>query len=408
MASTPRSPGGDFAPSPRPGVAGPGANAMGGDGDDAAWLAGASPAIEAFRRDLARLSASDVSVLLEGESGSGKNLAARALHRASARSSGPLVEVDLSSLTPTLIEAELFGHEAGAFTGAHARRVGRFQRAEGGTIVLDGVERLPEALQGKLLRVLQERVVEPLGAERASPVDVRVVATSGTDLHERVRARRFREDLFYRLAVVRFRVPALRERAADLPEIVHGLVRRIATRARVAPRPVSHDAWARLRAHAWPGNLRELENALERVLVLGDSSASGAAAASAANSNSHTGPNASSTSSSSREVRPEEFDFLSESVAGADARLAREALAHGITWPRIEAALLDEAMRESRGNLTAAARLLGITRRSFEVRYGRRQRADESAGEGADDSAPRGDEVGGDDTSGPDHGGART
>jgi DNA-binding NtrC family response regulator len=309
------------------------------------WLAGDSSARAELLAGLARVAASDVSVLIEGESGSGKNLAARWLHEHSPRAARPLVEVDLSALTPTLIEAELFGHEAGAFSGATSARVGRFVRAERGTLVLDGIERLAENLQVKLLRVLQERVVEPLGAERALPVDVRILATSAAPLGERVRARKFREDLYYRLAVVRIALPALRSRANDVPHIARGLIERAAVRASVARRELSAPAAARLAAHAWPGNLRELENAVERVLVLAGSGSEPIAAA--------------------------EFDFLAESVAGVPERLAREALAHGVTLERLELALFDEAVRETRGNVTAAARLVGLTRRAFDLRHER-------------------------------------
>jgi two-component system response regulator HydG len=306
------------------------------------WLAGDSPARAALVGELSRVALSDVSVLIEGESGSGKNLAARWLHEHSGRRSGPLVEVDLSALTPTLIEAELFGHVAGAFTGAASARVGRFVRAHGGTLVLDGVERLAESLQGKLLRVLQERLVEPLGAEAGVPVDVRILATSSTPLTERMRARKFREDLYYRLAVVRLEMPPLRRRASDIPGIAEGLIARAAERASVERRDLGPAAAARLVAHAWPGNLRELENAIERVLVLAGGGR---------------GP-----------IEAAEFDFIDESVAGVPERLAREALAHGVSLERFEKALLGEAVRETRGNVTAAARLVGLTRRAFDLR----------------------------------------
>ncbi|MBL8860033.1 MAG: sigma-54-dependent Fis family transcriptional regulator [Planctomycetes bacterium] len=309
------------------------------------WLAGESPALVAFLRELQRVGASDVSVLIEGESGAGKNLTARALHERSARAGGPLVEVDLSALTPTLIEAELFGHTAGAFTGATRERTGRFVRAHGGTLVLDGIERLAESVQAKLLRTLQERVVEPLGSETAVPIDVRVIATSSTPLAERVAARKFREDLYYRLAVVTLVVPPLRRRAEDIPALAAVEVQRASEQAAVAPRTLTPAALKRLEAHAWPGNLREFENALLRVLVLN----AGAA-----------GP-----------IEAAEFDFLAESVAGVPERLAREALAHGVSLERFEIALMDEAVRETRGNVTAAAKLVGLTRRAFELRHGR-------------------------------------
>jgi two-component system response regulator AtoC len=331
-----------------------------------------SAVTRAFQRDLERVAASDVAVLIEGESGVGKNRAARRLHALSPRSAGPLVEVDLSALAPTLIEAELFGHEEGAFTGAARARSGRFARAQGGTLVLDGIERLPEALQGKLLRALQERVIEPLGAERPVPFDVRVVATSGADLASLARARRFREDLYYRLAVVRLVVPALRERAVELPGLAQELLAEIARRTGTKKRALSTGALERLAAHPWPGNVRELENALERVLVLGG------------------GPDGA--------IAAEELVFLDDSTAGVPERLAREALANGIDLPGFEKAMLAVALEESRGNVAAAARAVGLTRRAFDLRRGRHaqdgldEAHDESSGTTASGSGGPGEE----------------
>ena len=240
-------------------------------------MVGRSPAHLRFASGLERVAAADVTVLIQGESGSGKNLAARALHELSPRAALPFVEVDLASLAPTLIESELFGHVAGAFTGARDARRGRFERAGGGTLVLDAIEYLPNEIQAKLLRVLQERVVEPLGAEEGFPIDLRVVATSTADLATLVREGRFREDLYYRLAVVVLEVPPLRARLEDLEELSARMIATGAARLGVPERRLSAGALERLRAHAWPGNLRELENALERALVLVDGRARGAA-----------------------------------------------------------------------------------------------------------------------------------
>ena len=205
-------------------------------------ILGAAESSRSFEGEISRVAASDVTVLLEGESGSGKSVTARALHARSARSAGPLVEVPLAALAPSLIEAELFGHSEGAFTGAQRARVGRFLQAQGGTLVLDGVEGLPLELQVKLLRVLQERVVEPLGADEALPVDVRVIATSAHDLRLAVEEQRFREDLYYRLAVVVLRVPPLRSRLEDLPVLCEPLIRRVAKRVGLPPRGLSEAA----------------------------------------------------------------------------------------------------------------------------------------------------------------------
>ena len=310
----------------------------------------ASDPWSAFRRDLARVARSDATVLIEGEPGSGKTRAARDLHAAGRRAAGPYVAIDLAALAPTLIEAELFGHEEGAFTGASRARAGRIRAAHGGTLVLEGIERLPPALQGKLLRALQERSVEPLGAESPVAVDVRLVATSSADLAGEVAAGRFREDLYWRVAVVRLRVPPLRVRSAGLGPLVDELVAGLARRAGLPPRTLGEAARERLARHSWPGNVRELENALERVTVLAERDAGGQA----------------------RPVEAEELDFLGESTAGAAERIAREALAQGVGLAELDARLLELALEENRGNASAAARALGLSRRAFEYRWNRR------------------------------------
>ena len=302
-----------------------------------------SSAARSFLDELGRVAGSEASVLLEGEHGSGKSLAAEWLHRVSPRAAGPFVEVSIASLAPTLVESELFGHEIGAFTGASNARAGRFRAASGGTLVLDGIEVLAPEVQVKLLRALQERVVEPLGAERSEAIDIRVVATSARDLAAEVEAGRFREDLYFRLAIVTLRVPPLRARAEDLAGLVALLSRRVAERARVAPRPLSPGALERLAAHAWPGNVRELENSLERVMVLAPTD----------------GP---------REVQATEFDFLAEAVGGGARAVAREALGLGLSLDDFTAALLEEAIAEEGGNLSAAARRVGLSRRAFDYR----------------------------------------
>jgi DNA-binding NtrC family response regulator len=213
-------------PSPGPGPLGAGRGAA----DALADWRGPSPALEAFREALSRVGKGDATVLLGGESGTGKSRAAALLHHMGPRSAGPLVEVHLGALGTTLIESELFGHEAGAFTDARRARLGRFRQADGGTLVLDDVDLLPAASQVKLLRVLQERRVEPVGAEKDVPVDVRIVATTARDLAAEAAAGRFRQDLYWRLAVVPLEVPPLRARVEDLPGLVEVLLERTAAR----------------------------------------------------------------------------------------------------------------------------------------------------------------------------------
>jgi DNA-binding NtrC family response regulator len=246
------------------------------DSDPLAALVGAAPAMERLRRALRAAAASDATVLLAGETGTGKGVAARALHAVSPRAAGPFVHVDCAALAPSVIESELFGHERGAFTGADAARAGRLERASGGTLFLDEVAELAPALQAKLLRALQDRAFERVGGARTLALAARVVAASHVDLAVAVAAGRFRADLYYRLQVIELALPPLRDRLADLPALVEHLLAEAAERAgRSAPR-VTPEFLAALASHPWPGNLRELANLLERLLVLGAGAVLGA------------------------------------------------------------------------------------------------------------------------------------
>lgn len=311
-------------------------------------MIGTSTAIEAFRTRLAQVAASNATVLLRGESGVGKGLAARRLHAWSPRAQAPLIEVSLAALAPSLIEGELFGHVPGAFTGAVRARTGRFRQAHTGTIVLDDVDTLPNEVQVKLLRILQERTVEPVGDESGVAVDVRVVATTQADLRAAVEAGRFRRDLYYRLAVIELELPPLRARLDDLPAMAAEIVSSLAASRSLADRPLSASALERLATYAWPGNVRELENALERALVLCGARAEPGAP-----------------------LEARDFEFLGEDLAGVREEIAARALAAGLTLAEIEQALLAQALREQRGNVAAAARALGLTRRAAEYRLAR-------------------------------------
>jgi two-component system NtrC family response regulator len=216
----------------------------------------------------ARAAGSRATVLLRGESGTGKELLARAIHHASPRASGPWVAVNLAALPDTLLESELFGHERGAFTGADRERRGRFELADGGTLFLDEVGDLPPATQVKLLRALQEQTFERLGGTRTLRADVRVVAATHRDLPALVHAGGFRADLYYRLAVVTITLPPLRDRREDIPHLVDTFLRRFSTEAGGAPRTLSREAMDRLMKYGYPGNVRELENLLQRAVVL--------------------------------------------------------------------------------------------------------------------------------------------
>jgi len=218
-----------------------------------------------------RVAASDATVLLEGESGSGKEILARFIHRSSERSGGPFVAVNCAAIPDTLLEAALFGFERGAYTGATHSQAGKFEQAGGGTILLDEVGDMPLALQAKLLRVLQEREVERLGGARARTIDVRVIAASNRSLADAVAAGDFREDLYYRLAVFPLAVPALRERRGDILPLALASIARHARAGRAVR--LSAEACMRLQTHSWPGNVRELDNIIQRALVLAEGDA---------------------------------------------------------------------------------------------------------------------------------------
>ena len=232
-------------------------------------LVGAAPASRAAFALLERAAAGDATVLLSGETGTGKEAAAHAVHEASARAARPFVVVDCASIPPELLESELFGHARGAFTGAVVDRTGAFAAADGGTIFLDEIGELPLALQPKLLRALEAREVKPIGRTDYVPIDVRVVAATHRDLAAEVGAGRFRADLYYRLAVIAVRIPALRDRLDDLPLVVVALLDELGVAGEPAAVVRAPAALAGLARHAWPGNVRELRNHLERAIGMG-------------------------------------------------------------------------------------------------------------------------------------------
>jgi len=220
---------------------------------------------------LKRVAPTDSTVLIEGESGTGKELAARALYRNSPRAGKPFVAISCSAIPETLLESDLFGHERGAFTGAASLKKGRLEVADGGVVFLDEVGELAPALQVKLLRVLQEREFERVGGIHPIKVDIRLISATNCNLEQAVSEGRFRQDLYYRLAVLKITMPTLRDRREDIPLLVRHFVQKHAKRCKVKPRPISREALACLVNYDWPGNVRELENAVERALVIGSS-----------------------------------------------------------------------------------------------------------------------------------------
>jgi DNA-binding NtrC family response regulator len=250
-------------------------SALAGGPPDAGGLAGSFERMVGRHPEMARIyqlitqiASTPTTVLITGESGTGKELVARAIHARSERRGQPFVAVNVAAIPETLVESELFGHEKGAFTGAHAKKLGRFELAHGGTVFLDEIGTLRLDLQAKLLRVLQEREIERLGGIRPVPVDVRILAATNVNLRSAVRARAFREDLYYRLNVVPIHVPPLRERREDIPTLVEYFVRKIARECNRDVRAVSAGALEVLTRYDWPGNVRELENVLHRAVVL--------------------------------------------------------------------------------------------------------------------------------------------
>jgi formate hydrogenlyase transcriptional activator len=215
-----------------------------------------------------QVAATDATVLVTGETGTGKELIARAIHRRSARARGPLVKVNCAAIPPTLLASELFGHERGAFSGAVERRKGRFEQAHGGTLFLDEIGELPQEMQVLLLRVLQEREFERLGGTQTLQVDVRLVAATNRDLAEDVRGGRFRSDLYYRLNVFPVHVPPLRDRAEDIPPLVAHFAEKYGERFGRKISRIDRNTMDVLQAHRWPGNVRELENTIERAVIL--------------------------------------------------------------------------------------------------------------------------------------------
>jgi transcriptional regulator with GAF, ATPase, and Fis domain len=233
-------------------------------------LIGSSPAMVSLRNSVERVAATELTVLLLGENGTGKDVVSRCLHQLSCRRDGPMVAVNCAALPETLLESELFGHEKGAFTDAGQRRSGKFEAADGGTLLLDEIGDMSLAGQAKLLRVLEERVVTPLGGNRCIPVDVRLVAATNQNLLELVKQKRFREDLYFRLSVVTLELPPLRDRQRDVLELARHFLESYSAQRGQPPPQLQPSAERALLEHAWPGNVRELRNVIERLVFLRD------------------------------------------------------------------------------------------------------------------------------------------
>ena len=236
--------------------------------DDERPMVTRDPSMEHMLKLVEQVAPSDASILITGESGVGKEVMARFLHKKSRRADRPFISVNCAAIPENLLESELFGHEKGAFTGALARRIGKFEEANGGTLLLDEISEMDVRLQAKLLRAIQEREIDRVGGSKPVKVDIRILATSNRDLAQAVRQGTFREDLLYRLNVVNLRIPALRERPGDILALAEHFAKKYAAANGVPERPISAEARRRLLSHRWPGNVRELENSLHRAVLL--------------------------------------------------------------------------------------------------------------------------------------------
>jgi len=309
-------------------------------------IIGDSPALRLAMTAIDRAANSDTTVLLEGESGTGKELCARALHDRSPRSAGPFVAINCAAIPDTLLEAELFGYERGAFTGANQRKLGRFELAQRGTLFLDEIGEMPMTVQAKMLRAIETHKIERLGGGASIQLDVRIVAATNRGLRQAVAARQFREDLYFRLSVFPVEVPALRDRREDIPKLAHHFVERVC-RDVGKKMTLSPEAVAELMVHSWPGNIRELQNAIERAVILADGDTLLPRHLSL-----------SPVPKSGSSIDPWERIDLSGSLAEATARTVAET----------ERRKIQQALHEAGGDRGRAADLLQINYKALEVK----------------------------------------
>jgi DNA-binding NtrC family response regulator len=300
-------------------------------------IVGKSPAMREIFETIRRLSGSAVTVLVTGESGTGKELVAKSLHFNSPRKGRPFVPLNCATIPDTLLDSELFGHKRGAFTDARADRAGLFVEADGGTLFLDEIAELSPALQAKLLRVIQEGEIRPLGASRAVSVDVRVIAATNKDLEARLKTGAFREDLYYRLNVIHIHLPPLRDRTEDLLALSDHFLAASAARAGKEVRGLHESATKALLAHAWPGNVRELENTIERAVALCEG----------------------------RHIRVEDLPAAVRERRPGEPDTLQMALARGLTLAELEREYIQRVLTAEGGNKTRAAQRLGLDRKTL-------------------------------------------
>jgi two-component system response regulator PilR (NtrC family) len=315
-------------------------------------LGGDSPAMQALRETIAKVARSQAPISISGESGVGKELVARTIHAEGGRAGGPFIPVNCGAIPAELMESEFFGHKKGSFTGAHADKAGLFQAADGGTLFLDEIAELPLPMQVKLLRAIQEKSIRPVGAQAEVPVDVRILSATHKDLAALVADGRFRHDLYYRINVIELRVPPLRERGDDLPILADNIIARLSQAQHRTPPSLGADALAALRAHPFPGNVRELENVLERALALADGDTIAASDLRLPAASAPASPAGPAATRDPRTIDPR------ESATSALPSYIEE----------IERAAIQQALVENRYNKTRAASALGITFRALRYK----------------------------------------
>ncbi|MDG2305315.1 MAG: sigma-54 dependent transcriptional regulator [Candidatus Binatia bacterium] len=314
-------------------------------------LIGQHPLVQRVRNLIRRVAVTDATCLILGESGTGKELAAREIHGCSLRSEKPFIPVNCGAIPADLLESEMFGHERGSFTGAVGSRAGMFQLASGGTIFLDEISEMSPILQVKLLRVLQDHEVRPVGSDRPRHVDVRVIAATNKDLSLQIERGLFREDLYYRLEVIPVNLPPMRERRSDIPLLVRHFLDRHNQKRPELEVTITEEAMVHLWEYDWPGNVRELENLLERLVILSEDSV----------------------------IRVENLpanvrSFISEKKIPKPV-MSEEGLNLANAVEEFENRLIDEALRRTKGNKQAAARLLGLKRTTLVAKLRRRRGA---------------------------------
>ena len=332
--------------------------------DDSRALLYADPAMNDVMRLADQIAPSNANVLITGESGTGKEVLARYIHDHSGRSGRSFVAVNCAAIPENLLESELFGHEKGAFTGAVARRLGKFEEADGGTLLLDEISEMDVRLQSKLLRALQEREIDRIGGNRPVKVDTRVLATSNRDLAEEVKAGRFREDLMFRLNVVNLRLPPLRERPGDIPVLVEHFVAKYTEMNQVPARPLAPEVMSLLQGYGWPGNVRELENTMHRAVLLATGAILGPEAVVLPDGKrlDQAAPTTGGTRISAPDFEAPPLDGIAEQLQDAGEEVGNLV---GKTVAEVERDLIIDTLKHCLGNRTHAANILGISIRTL-------------------------------------------